>query len=383
VKIGINLNGFWPGKIGGAETYIRNLIEQLQHLDTPDTYSLLCSEEIITEIPLFDQRFSVKLSAYRKSSTKKFIRSLLWNTIKIDILQAEPRYLNYDVVHHPFSLIRKGWERVPSVLTFLDMQHEFYPEYFSVEELRNRREDYRRSAKAATRIIAISQHAKQSLIDHYGVSEEKIDVVYLGSSQAYGTSPNTELMAAVCERFSLTRPFLYYPAATWPHKNHKNLLAALKVMIERYGFDGELVLTGVAANVHQDVLAEIARLGLTDRVRMLGNVDYEVLPLLYALARVMVFPSMFEGFGIPLVEAMSSGCPVACSNAASIPEVVGDAAAMFDPRSIEEMAEVVWRIWESDVVRSGLIEKGLQRARLFDWQEMARQTTRVYVKAVG
>ncbi len=383
MNIGINLNGFWPGRIGGAETYVRNLIDNLQLIDHSNSYTLLCHEEIMAEIPIASKNFSIRMSSFRKSSMKKLFWSILWNTLRIDPLRAMPRYLNCDVIHHPFALIHREWNRLPSVLTFFDLQHEYYPEYFSRDELLKRRDNYRRSALAATRIIAISQYSKKSLMEFYGIPEEKIDVIYLGSSPVFKQATDEMRMAEVRDKYFFTKPFLYYPAATWPHKNHKNLFLALKAITEKGTFDGELVLTGVATDDYETVLAEISRLGLSESVRILGHVSYEDIPYIYALARVMVFPSLFEGFGIPLVESMTAGCPIACSNAASIPEVVGNAAAMFDPNDFKEMEKVIKKVWESESLRSELKGKGIERAGLFNWHDTAQQTLDVYQRAVS
>jgi glycosyltransferase involved in cell wall biosynthesis len=141
------------------------------------------------------------------------------------------------------------------------------------------------------------------------------------------------------------------------------------------------VFSGIAMHENDAVLEEINRLGLQNDVVILGYLPHAELPYLYNLARLMVFPSLYEGFGIPLVEAMACGCPVACSNTTSIPEVVGDAAVTFDPGSAEEMAEKIWAIWNDDVLLCDLKTKGLGRVGQFSWENMARQTVQVYKKA--
>jgi glycosyltransferase involved in cell wall biosynthesis len=192
---------------------------------------------------------------------------------------------------------------------------------------------------------------------------------------------DTPRLESLRAKYSLHKPFMYYPAATWPHKNHNRLLAALKIMKDRCRFDGQLVFSGIAMQENDAVLEEINRLGLQNDVVILGYLPHAELPYLYNLARLMVFPSLYEGFGIPLVEAMACGCPVACSNTTSIPEVVGDAAVTFDPGSAEEMAEKIWAIWNDDVLLCDLKTKGLGRAGQFSWENMARQTVQVYKKA--
>jgi glycosyltransferase involved in cell wall biosynthesis len=263
------------------------------------------------------------------------------------------------------------------------MQHEIFPEYFSPRDLNARKRLYRQSAEEATRIVAISGHVKNCLVERYRIDPEKIDVVHIGCDPQFRVMNDAALLASARSRYGLHKPFIFYPAATWPHKNHKKLLAALKLMKEQYGFDGRLVLSGIAMQSNDEVLQEIGRLGLQDNVVVLGYLPHEDLPYLYNLARMMVFPSLFEGFGIPLVEAMACGCPVACSEIASIPEVVGDAALTFDPCSIEEIAETTWKIWSDDTLRQETIVKGLDRVKQFSWDRMARQTITVYEKALS
>jgi glycosyltransferase involved in cell wall biosynthesis len=175
---------------------------------------------------------------------------------------------------------------------------------------------------------------------------------------------------------------MFYPAATWPHKNHKNLLLALKIMVDHHGFDGELLLTGITKQSNSAILDEISRLGLANRVKLPGYVATDDLPHLYNLARMLVFPSLFEGFGIPLVEAMACGCPVVCSNTTCLPEVLGGAGGLFDPLAPDGMADKIWSIWNDDDRLSEMRRLGLERAGLFTWKKAASETIKVYSKAI-
>jgi glycosyltransferase involved in cell wall biosynthesis len=193
---------------------------------------------------------------------------------------------------------------------------------------------------------------------------------------------NPDELERVRAEHGLDRPFMYFPAATWPHKNHKKLLAALKILTDRYDFDGHLVLTGIAMKSHGDILDEVEQLGLTEQVKILGYLPYADLPFLYNLARLLVFPSLFEGFGLPLVEAMACGCPVVCSEVTAMPEIAGDAALLFDPTFEEDIADKVWAVWNDDGMRERLITRGFERARLFRWEKTARETIEVYRRTV-
>jgi glycosyltransferase involved in cell wall biosynthesis len=383
MRIALNATAFLPGKMGGMETYFRNLLLFLQEVDSENAYSVLCDSHTIKELAIKKSNFNAVTCNFTKPSLGWLLRGVIRNTTKIDILRPVMNRYKVDVIHHPFSFLNPINLTTPSVLTFQDMQHEFFPEYFSAYEMKVRNEFYRPSADQATRIIAISKHAKSCLIEKYGINPEKIDVIYIGYNPAYRIVDDSANLEEVRLKYGLSRPFMYYPAATWPHKNHKTLLEALKIMKERYRFDGQLVLTGIAMQSHDNILGEIGRLGLEDEVKVLGYLPYEDLPRLYQLARLMVFPSRFEGFGIPLVEAMACGCPVACSDVTSIPEVAGDAGVFFDPISAEDIAEKAWLSWTDDALRRQMITTGLERVKMFGWGDAARKTIDVYRKAVA
>jgi glycosyltransferase involved in cell wall biosynthesis len=383
MRIGINTMGFWPGKIGGAETYLRNLIDQLQKLDTDDEYTVLCDESVMGEFNLANPRFKLKMSSYRKSSPKKVLRTLGKALLRVDILKSEPRYLNLDLVHHPLTLMKASWAAIPSVITFYDLQHKFFPQFFSQDELARRNKIYLQSATMASRIIAISHHTKKSLVEYCGIDDEKIDVVHIGPGPGYMPNPLESTLTAIRSKYNLDRPFMLYPAATWPHKNHPALLQALRILKHECHFDGQLVLTGIAVTSFDALAQKAAELGVGDNLKIIGYVPSGDLPFLYNLAELMVFPSLFEGFGIPVVEAMASGCPVVCSNTTSLPEVIGDAGVMFDPTSPGDIARAIAKVWLDPDCRNDLRQRGLEHARLFSWEETARRTHDVYLKTVS
>lgn len=383
MKVGLSAISFVPGRMGGMETYFRNLLASLQCFDRENGYTVFCDERVAGEFPLFNNAFQVEHVNYARPSLNWFLRGVLRNTLNLDILARKMSRLDVDVIHHPFSVLTPPGIKIPSILTFWDMQQEFFPEFFSRIELRKRRRIYRASAEAATRIIVSARFTKECLVERYGITADKIEVIYTGYGPEYRVIDDAERLAEVRRKYSLNKPFLFYPAATWPHKNHRALLAAIRIMRESHPFDGELVLTGIAMQAHGDIMAEINRLGLGETVKVLGYLPAEDLPCLYNLARLLVFPSLFEGFGIPLVEAMACGCPVVCSNVTSLPEVVGDAGETFDARSPEEMAAKIWSVWDDEAKLGQMCTRGLERVLLFTWEGTARKTLAVYKKAVG
>jgi glycosyltransferase involved in cell wall biosynthesis len=378
--IGINAITFVPGKIGGMETYLRNLVNRIQRTDTGNSYLLLCDRRFAGEFPIVGDNLRIQHLDYARPSLNWFMRGLFRNTLNVDILKMDMRKVEVDLIHHPFTVMTPLGSGIPGVLTFWDMQHEFFPEFFDRFELRKRRHIYPASAREAGRIIVSSRFTGDCLIERYGIATDKIEVIPTGYGPEYRVIDDPEGMQHIINKYRLDRPFLFYPAATWPHKNHRNLLAALRILKESFGFDGELLLSGIAMQSHGEIMAEVERLGLLGNVRLLGYLPAGDLPYLYNCARMMVFPSLFEGFGIPLVEAMACGCPVACSNATSLPEVAGDASDLFDPRSVEDIADKIWVLWNDDARLQEMQAKGLERVKLFTWDETTRKTLQVYNK---
>ncbi|MDD2900151.1 MAG: glycosyltransferase family 1 protein [Desulfuromonadaceae bacterium] len=383
MRVGLNAISFAPRRIGGMETYFRNLLAALLGQDTETEYLLLCDGKYAGEFPESGHRLQVRTFDYAPGSLKWFTRGVCRNLAGIDPLAGRIKSLPVDVIHHPFTVLTPPRSGIRSVLTFHDMQHEFYPDFFPAWELRKKRLTYRQSVEEATRIIAISQHVKDCLVERYQADPSVIDVIYQGCSPAYRLIHDNESIVRIRNAYGLDKPYMLYPAATWPHKNHKRLLEAISMIRDDCGFDGLLVLTGIEMQAHTVIKDEINRLGLAKQVKILGYLPTADLPALYNCARLMVFPSLFEGFGIPLVEAMACGCPVVCAGATSLPEVVGSAGMLFDPRDAEGMAETIWSAWSDEGVLAGMRERGLERVRLFDWDDTARKTIAVYKKACG
>jgi glycosyltransferase involved in cell wall biosynthesis len=382
MRIGINLTDFIPGKMGGVETYIRNLLFHLQQVDSENTYVLLCDPAMEKEFSLFNRNFSFAHVSCPHSSIKGIVRGVLRHRFKIDLFKMAIDRLQLDVIHHAFSKIIAPPLKAPEVLSFHDMQQEFCPQFFSSEELKHRQATYRPSVERAARIIASSEHVKGCLVERYGVDPEKVDVAYLSCGPEYVVIEDEHCLRNISLKYGLDKPFLYYPAATWPHKNHKTLLHALKILKEKYRFEGLLVLSGMSQQTHAEIHRSIDALGLQDAVRILGYLPFEELPYLYNLARLLVFPSLFEGFGIPLVEAMACGCPVVCSDVTSIPEVVGGVGVLFNPESSEDIADKLAKVWWDNDLIEQLRAAGLERAKLFSGEKTALKTVQTYKKTL-
>ena len=375
MNIGINLTAFTPGEMGGSETYVRQLIHHLQQVDRDHNYTLFCNPQYEKEFPLFNNSFKFVPSSLTPHSLKDFVCGIIRHKLRLAY-----NLMKLDVMHHPLYSFDPYGAKIPAVFTFYDMQHEFLPQFFSVDELKERKETYRPLTEQATRVITISQHVKKCLVDRYEIDQDKIDVTYLGCGAEYHAIEDRKALEVVKSKYALDKPFMFYPAATWPHKNHKKLLLALKMLKNNYGFEGSLVLTGIAKQEHNEIFQQIDLLGIANDVILLGYIPYHELPYIYNMARLLVFPSLFEGFGIPLVEAMACGCPVVCSNVTSIPEIIGDAGIMFDPDSVEDMSEKLWQVWTDNALAKDMKLKGFERFVNFKWENTAKKTVESYKK---
>jgi glycosyltransferase involved in cell wall biosynthesis len=260
---------------------------------------------------------------------------------------------------------------VPTIYAPHDLQHLHLPQLFSAAAIARRETQYRALCERASIVTVMSSWGRDDIIAQYGLPPEKVRVVpWSGAIEAYDL-PTESQIAAARDRLALPERFALYPAKVWPHKNHLRLVAALKLLRER-GVDVPVILTGDQPGAEVPVLAEAEDLGVADLVHFVGFVTSAELVALYRMARIMVFPSLFEGWGLPVVEAMSAGLPVACSNVTCLPAVTAGAAELFDPADTAAIAAAIARVWLDDRLRERLIADGRARAACFSWDHTAR-----------
>jgi glycosyltransferase involved in cell wall biosynthesis len=237
----------------------------------------------------------------------------------------------------------------------------------------------RLSARRARRLIAVSEHAAREAVHLLGVSREKVDVVYHGVDRVFRPLPAKQV-AAFRERQGLPHQFVLFVGTLEPRKNLKGLIEAFSRV-----YDGriQLVLVGGKGWLHDDLFARVEALNLGAAVRFAGYVRSEDLPLWYNAATALAYPSLYEGFGMPVTEAQACGTPVLTSNKSSLPEAAGEAALLVDPRDVEEIAAGLNQLLNDDALRRDLRERGLAHARRFSWPRAARQTIQVYRRALA
>jgi glycosyltransferase involved in cell wall biosynthesis len=346
--IGISLLTLVPGELGGSETYVRELLRGLGRVGE-DEYKVL----LPPAAPAAAEGLPAEIAAeYRLAQT------ILQRLVAMGTAAARPgplraRLDEARVVHYPLTIRLPPVEK-PSVVTLHDVQHLDLPEMFPRSERRFRSVAWHRSANGAQRVIVMSEFVRGRAVEKLGLDPARVRVIPLGLD-------HEELRPGTGER----EPFLLYAARRWPHKNHERLFEAF-ALLRRERPELRLVLTG--GGDFSD---------MPHGVEARGHVPRSEVVSLMQRASALVFPSLYEGFGLPPLEAMACGCPVASSNAASLPEVVGDAARLFDPHDPAAIADAV-----RDVLADPQpwIDRGLAHAAQFSWDETARAHDAVYAE---
>jgi glycosyltransferase involved in cell wall biosynthesis len=269
----------------------------------------------------------------------------------------------------------------PSLYNPLDLQHRHLPHYFNTRARLTREMLYRLFLRSSSRITVWTQWGKRDLMQQYRLPADKICVIPCASVLELYPQPTGNQIEDVRHRFQLPQTYLFYPSKTYPHKNHLRLMGVL-ADLRSQGLVVHLVCSGSGTRHQAEIQAEIQRLGLVDQVYWVGYVTPTELVVLYQLAHGLVFPSLFEGWGLPTVEALSYGVPIAASNATTIPEIVGAAAALFDPNSETEMASAIQSLY-NDSRRSTMIALGRKRAEHFSWERSARELRAHYRQLAG
>jgi glycosyltransferase involved in cell wall biosynthesis len=286
-----------------------------------------------------------------------------------------------DVIH--FLCQMAFLTEIPSVYNPHDLQHVHLPEMLPTRDIELRELWYRAFCEQASLVVAMTQWGRRDLVESYGLSPERIAVVPWGVATDAYPEPTPADLAETRVELRLPEDFLLYPAQTWAHKNHDRLLDALALLKERHGLAQALVCPGHLNERYPALAARVKELGLEETTRFVGFVSPLRLRCLYALASGLIFPSRFEGWGMPVTEAFSLGVPVACSSVTALPEAAGGAALLFDPENIEEIADAAWRLSTDEALRTSLIERGRRRAEELSFERAARTFRAHYRRIAG
>lgn len=373
MRIGIDATALPPQPVG-AGNYIIQLIRALAALEPDDEYVIFAqrSGRMLIELPT-SGRFHWRVVDDMSPALR-----LLWEQTVLPRLSWQEQI---DVLHS-LHYTRPLWLGCASVVTFHDMTFFLYPHLHT----RSKRFFFplatRFSARRAQAIIADSENTRQDIIRLLKVPKEKVFKVLLGVDPSFRPIRDSSLKRRIGEHYHLPEKFILYLGMVEPRKNLPLLIRAYKDLVNR-GFEEHLVLAGRFGWMYEDVLRLVETFGLQDLIHFTGYISQNDLPVVYNLARVFVYPTLYEGFGFPPLEAMACGVPVITTNVSSLPEIIGDAGILIPADDQEALVNAMERILKDRGLRDELASKGPLRAGLFTWESTARETIKVYQRVLS
>jgi glycosyltransferase involved in cell wall biosynthesis len=351
----------------GTENYSLFLIRAMMKLDRENPYRLYFNQP-----PALDL-FPAETNA--ETRTMPFPR--LWTHIRLSWEMATHAPDVLFVPAHVLPLIHPR----RSVVTVHDLGYLYYPQAHPRRARWYLQWSTSHNARTAAHVIADSEVTKRDLIEHCRAASDKVTVVYPGHDPTFAPVRDYARLAAVRERYQIPGTYVIYVGTLQPRKNLTRLLDAFAVLVKQ-GRSIHLLIAGKKGWLYEPLFAHVRQLGLEECVHFTGYVPQEDLPALITAARAFVLPSLYEGFGLPILEAMACGTPVICSNVSSLPEVAGDAAILVDPQDTTQLVGALSRVLDDDGLCHELAQKGLRQVMRFSWAQCAQETLEI-LQAVG
>jgi glycosyltransferase involved in cell wall biosynthesis len=358
----------------GIGTYVRNLVRHLARLDTETTYFLVCAG---ADVPTL-RDLAANFVPVVDESAGYSVREHLSIPLKL-------RRLGVDLLHEPHYVV-PFLTTSPIVVTIHDCIHLLFPQYLpNAGALAYARFMMGRAIRRSAVVLTVSEASRQDILRFYPEADaERVQVVPNAIDPNLIADPGEEEIERVRERYQIRGRFVLYAGNIKPHKNLDRLIAAFGQLKRRPALeDVKLLIIGDEIHKYGSLRRAVEAAGVRHDVRFFGFVPDSTLAALYRLASVFAFPSLYEGFGLPPLEAMACGAPVVTSRISSLPEVVGDAAVLVDPYSVDDIAEGLARVFEDDTLRRDLIARGYTRAQSFSWERSVKAIHDTYLKVLG
>ncbi|HSG40198.1 MAG TPA: glycosyltransferase family 1 protein [Thermoanaerobaculia bacterium] len=356
----------------GIGTYVRNLIRSLAAIDSENRYVLLAKPEDRAGLLDLPENFQVALESSPVYSVRELF-ALSWHLYrrKLDL-------------YHSTHYVLPAWVSSKVVVTIHDIIHLLYPEFLpSNFAFLYAQRMIRRSLTRGDRIISVSQSTKNDLRQHFDVDGGKIEVIHNGVDEAFRQRLAPDDLQRWLRDLGIPQPYLLFvgnPAK--PHKNLDTVVQAYARARRMAQFDAPLICVGSRQGSEFKIRARAEYLGIGDKVRLLGHVAQEALPAIYQGATLFLYPTLYEGFGLPVIEAMASGVAVITSNTSALKEISEGFALLVDPLDLDGIAKAIASLMGSPERRAAFAERGIRRAEDFRWDEMARKTLDIYMSVI-
>ena len=373
MKIGIDFINLYDLNVGLGR-YAQQLIYGLTTVDQENEYTLFINAKVSNQIYITNPRFQIQVI---KTPSRKYAP---YNQIYFAFHKRHLQVQDFDLLHSPVTplplLLPK---KIKTIVTLHDLAWRFFPENFRPEGVAWWRFAWPRSLKKSNHIVVPSESTKQDILKFYGIPEEKITVIYPYIS-LHLLETSSENLNVFKKRYNLPERYILYVGALRKNKNLELLLKAFQILKKEKNISQKLVLAGLKEWGNERIFLEITRLNLENEVIVTGAISDDDLPLIYEAADVFVFPSLYEGFGYPPLEAMTCGTPVIVSNISSLPEIVGDAGLYCNPLDIQDIAEKIYQVLSSPSLAEKLRNLGLRRVKQFSMEKMINKYLEVYQK---
>jgi glycosyltransferase involved in cell wall biosynthesis len=367
LRLGIDVTALPPQPFGAAN-YIINLVQALLRIDATNEYVIFSKP---LHAPLFD---STRAQIVQTALASPLLR-IAWEQTALPLLARQHRLDLLHSPHYTMPLVKT----CRTVVTFHDMTFFLYPE----AHLRYKRLFFRAmipwSARRADALIAISQSTRADILRILRTPPDQVIAIPYGIAPQFQPIPDSPARDALCQKYNLPRPFILYVGNLEPRKNLPILVRAF-ARVARAGLPHALVLAGARGWMAAEIFSTIKELDLVSRVHFPGYVPQQDLASLYSAASLFVYPSLYEGFGLPVLEALACGVPVITSNVSSMPQVAGDAGILVEPSDVDALADAMKRVLTDQGLRATLVAKGLARARSFSWERTAQATLSTYTR---
>jgi glycosyltransferase involved in cell wall biosynthesis len=355
--------------LGGNVTYITNLFEALATIDSKNEYILYVALDEAVE-------------RYRECWPNVIVRQLDVGSSRIARFFYSFRKIIAEDRPDIFFVQFNAPARVDCkiVAEIHDLSFEHVPETFRWHEHPRMRFTTRRTARKADHVITCSEYTRADIIDTYKLAPEKVTAIHLAAASRFAPAAGDDI-ARIRDRYGLPSEFILAVGSIQPRKNLERLIDAYRLLNQRINAP-PLVLVGKKAWLYKDSIAAVERSGCGEKIRLTGFVPEEDLPAIYSAATVFVYPSFFEGFGLPPLEAMQCGTPVITGDRTSLPEIVGSAGVLVDPYDSKALADAIERLLSDRELRTKLTQRGLERSKMFSWEQTARDTLKVFERVV-